>query len=337
MRLFKAVDAHDTVGTNRAVIGPWRHCDWLAPRPGDVLGPLSFGEPTADQFRDDIEARFFAYYLKDEGSLATMPQVMAFETGGAGWRGYAGWPPSVSASARALFLDGDRHLSWTVGSSGIDSYVSDPAKPVPYARRPIGFFTGRGLETDIDHERARSLFIIEDQRFAQDRPDVLTWQSPPLDRDMVLIGSAVLDMFAETSGTDVDWIAQLIDLYPEDNDPRWSGYRLPVTRGALRASLRQGLDAPHAVRQRRTEAYRIEFLDRNHRFRKGHRIMLQLQSSWFPYLARNPQRFVPGAAANSGDFTTVTNRIHRGGTRPSRLLLPLSPAEAGNGSWQPGE
>lgn len=339
MKLFQAMDKNDaggdTKGIHRLTVGPWRHCQWLEPKDGNSLGPLEYGEPTAREFRDDIEARFFAFYLKDKGSLADMPQVMAYETGGGGWKGYASWPPEEQAVSSSFYLGSDNRLAGSPPpTSGVDSYVSDPARPVPYAPRPIPFFTGTGLAPDRDP--ARSLFAVADQRFAGDRPDVLGWTSAPLDTDMVMTGKAVLDFYAATTGSDVDWIVQLIDVYPESNDPTTAGYRLQVARGALRASLRKGLDQPEAVPANQTEHYIVPLESRNHRFAKGHRIMVQLQSSWFPYLARNPQRFMPAAAATRSDFTIVTNEVHRGAATPSRIILPIRPANAPRDDWSPG-
>ena len=195
------------------------------------------------------------------------------------------------------------------------SYVSDPAKPVPYARRPIDFFTGQELVPGDD--KARAKFLLEDQRFVHDRPDVLTWMSPPLAADVVLSGQAVVEFFAATSGTDVDWIVQLVDVHPHNFDPVLSGYRLPVTRGAQRASLRESLSAARAVTPGKVESYRVALEPRQHRFRKGHRVLVQLQSTFFPYLARNPQQFIAPEVATVEDFRTVTNTVRYGSGSPS--------------------
>lgn len=326
LKLFQEMDRNDHSGIHRLTVGPWRHCQWLEPQDGTELGPLRFATPTAREFREDIEARFFAFYLKDKGSLDDMPQVMAYETGdGGGWRSYPNWPDQPQTASQMLYLAPDRMLATKVpDQSGSDSYISDPMRPVPYAPRPIPFFTGSGLTADRDP--GRSLFVVADQRFAGDRPDVVAWTSAPLEEDMVLTGKAVLDLFASTTSTDVDWIVQLIDIYPESHDPSMSGYRLQVSRGALRASLRDGLDKPRAIPPGKTLHYVLPLENRNHRFAKNHRIMVQLQSSWFPYLARNPQKFVPAAKATNADFTVAQIRIFRGEGTASRIALPIRPA-----------
>jgi uncharacterized protein len=324
IRLFQAVDALDRNGSQRAVIGPWNHCRWNDPGPGDRIGPLYFSDATADQFKQ-IEADFFAYYLKNRGSLANMPQVQVFETGrGGGWRGFASWPNKGSAvKEQQWYLNANEQLSVSVANAaGQDSYVSDPAKPVPYARRPIGFFTGEKIVPDDG--KSRALFLLEDQRFVHGRPDVMTWTSEPFAQDTVLDGQAVVEFFAATTGTDIDWIVQLVDVHPDNFDPVMSGYRIPVSRGALRASLRNDLGKPVAVVADQIEKYTIALEARRHRFGKGHRILIQLQSTFFPYLARNPQKFIAAEQATREDFTAVTNTIYRGGDKPSRVRLPIA-------------
>ena len=324
--LFEAADARDDKGAQRAVIGPWNHCMWNRDAPGHGLGPLQFGEPTAEQYRE-LEARFVRYYLKGEGSLRDVPQVTVFETGvGGGWRERKRFPASSSSTRERAFYLGAREklLPRASEGEGRDAYVSDPMKPVPNARRPIDFFTGDDLVPGDG--KARSLFLLEDQRFVHGRPDVMIWMSEPLEEDMVLDGRAVLRFFADTTGTDVDWIAQLVDVHPENFDPVMSGYRIPVTRGALRASLRRDLRTPAPVEPGKTEQYEMALEPRLHRFAKGHRILLQLQSTYFPYLARNPQKFIAPEEATQDDFQRVTNTIHHGGATPSRITLPVVPA-----------
>jgi putative CocE/NonD family hydrolase len=324
VRLFMAMDAIDTQRTNRLMVGPWNHCMWNGAPPGDRIGPVNLGSATADA-QKRIEARFFAHYLKGEGSLEDLPQVIAFETGGGGWRAFDRWP-AAGGGAREYFLGAGQRLEPVLPSAADeDRYVSDPAKPVPYARRPIDFFTGDRLVTGDG--KARALFLLEDQRFVHDRPDVLTWMSPPLEEDVVLSGQPVVEFFAETTGTDVDWIVQLVDVHPHDFDPVLSGYRLPVTRGAQRASLREDLSTPRAVTPGAVVSYEVALEPRQHRFRKGHRILLQLQSTFFPYLARNPQQLIAPEKATVGDFRVVTNTIHHGGATPSRLRIPLDTSQ----------
>lgn len=324
MQLFRAMDEHDAKGTNRLIVGPWSHCMWNDPGPGDRIGPLNLNAPTAEQFKH-WEARFFAHYLKGEGSLDDFPQVLAYRTGGDGWQRHARWP--VADSDLSLYLaDRQRLLAAPPAEPGVDAYVSDPLKPVPYARRPIDFFTGERIVPGDG--RARALFLLEDQRYVQDRPDVLTWMSEPLAEDVVLEGNPVFEFHADTSGTDVDWIVQLVDVHPVTFDAVLSGYRLPVTRGALRASLREDLTRAVPTVPGKVEPYRIRLEARSHRFRAGHRVLVQLQSTYFPYLARNPQQFLPLATASNEDWRVVTNRVHRGSASPSRIVIPRASANA---------
>ncbi len=337
IRLFGAMDAVDKQGDNRLIVGPWRHCQWLRPDSGEKLGNLYFGSPTIKTFREEVEAKWFAWYLKDKGSLSDLPQVVAFETGANQWKSYQSWPPKKGIQNKIYYLADNKRLSQNAGitntSRNYDQYISDPLNPVPYADRPIGFYSGKGLSSTEKNSHARSLFIIADQRFAHDRPDVLTWVSEPLTEDMILNGSAMLELFAETTGSDVDWIAHLIDVYPDDFDEVMSGYRLPVTRGALRASLREDMRTAKAVTPGKVEKYEIGLESRSHRFLKGHRVMLQLQSTWFPYLTRNPQKFIKLSEATDDDFQVVTNKIHRGKAYPSRLELPISPVNKAGKVW----
>ncbi|MEM9987962.1 MAG: CocE/NonD family hydrolase [Pseudomonadota bacterium] len=319
---FEAADKNDRAGKHRAIIGPWNHCMYNQPEPGTSFGPLKFSEPTADQYKE-IEAKFMRYHLKGEGSLRDMPQVQAYETGvGGGWKELRKFP-SQNVKNKAFYFGPSETLSTAEpGAESYGSYISDPLKPVPNAKRPIDFFTGDGMvEGD---GKARSLFLVEDQRFAQGRPDVMVWTSEPLEEDLVINGRTILKMYAESTGTDVDWIAQLIDVYPDNRDPVMSGYRIPVTRGALRASLRNDLRQPEPLQPNVAEEYEIKLEPRLHRFAKGHRIQLQLQSTYFPYLARNPQKFIAPEKATQEDFTVVTNKIHYGGTKASQIILPIS-------------
>ena len=323
-RLFQAVDELDDKEMHRAIIGPWNHCMWDGAGPGDSLGPLKFYSATAEKFKR-VEADFFAFHLKGKGSIQNMPQVQVFETGSGGrWLGLRRWPAKPNPATKTLFLDQNEYLSADQpNSSTFEDYVSDPNKPVPYARRPIGFFGGPDLVPGDGKER--SLFLLEDQRFVHGRPDVLIWVSEPLEHPLVLDGQPVFEFFAETTGTDVDWIVQLVDVYPDDYDPHLSGYRRPVTRGALRASLRKSLKAaPVALVPGQVEEYSIPLEARRHKFAKGHRILISLQSTYFPYLARNPQKLIAPEKATVDDFTKVENRIYQGGSKASRIVLPFS-------------
>ncbi|MEO0412835.1 MAG: CocE/NonD family hydrolase [Pseudomonadota bacterium] len=322
IRLFQAADKLDTSGNQRVIIGPWTHCMWFQPGPGDEIGPYKHGVATIDQFKQ-TEARFFAYHLKNKGDLNDMPQAQIFETGeGGGWRSLETFP-SKDVSQRSFYLGARRQLLNEPGSEGVDQYISDPLNPIPYTPRPIDFFHGETLVPGDG--KARALFLLEDQRFVHGRPDMLIWMSAPLEDDVIIDGQAMLELTAATTGTNVDWIVQLVDVYPDTFDQERSGYRVPVTRGALRASLRKDPRKPEPTLAGEPEEYKIPLEARRHRFSKGHRILVSLQSTFFPYLARNPQQFIAPDQATNEDFRVVTNTVERGGlSSPSRIILPIA-------------
>ena len=200
--------------------------------------------------------------------------------------------------------------------NAFDSYVSDPANPVPYRHRPITLRTGWPT------------WQVEDQRFVHHRPDVLTWSTEPLTEDVVVSGKIIAKLFASTTGTDSDWIVKLIDVYPEkyEPDPTMGGYQLMIAGDVVRARYRTSFEKPAPVAANAVLPYEIPFPANDHVFRKGHRIMVQVQSTWFPVIDRNPQRFVPNIFnARDSDFQKATQRIYRSGTQASHILLPVMP------------
>lgn len=320
LRIYRTLEKNDPRHLNFLVAGPWNHGGWGRGE-GKKLGNIDFGTETSLYFRQKLQAPFFAYYLKDKGKL-NQPEATAFQTGANEWKAYDKWPPRESA-VRNLYFSADHSLSFEkpVSGTGYDSYVSDPAHPVPYRPRPVEptyFPKGSGWYT----------WLLEDQRFAGSRPDVLTLETEPLAQDTVVAGEIEAHLFAATTGTDSDWIVKLIDVYPEDyaKDHKLGGYQLMIANDVLRGRFRRSFERPSAIQPGRVEEYVIDLHSINHRFLKGHRIMVQVQSTWFPVIDRNPQKFVPNIfKAKQSDYQTATQRIYRSSRFPSHLKLMILP------------
>ncbi len=317
MKIYDVLEQSDTAGVNFLVVGPWRHGGW-ARSDGSTLGPVQFGSNTSEYYRQEIEAPFFAYHLKGQGSWR-LEEATTFETGGNRWTTSAAWPPvPPGVTERALYMRGGGALSFEAPrqeGEAYDEYESDPAKPVPYMPRPIpGFWQG-----------GQALWKVTDQRFVHHRPDVLSWETEPLAEDVVVAGRIVANLFASTTGTDADWVVKLIDVYPEDypDDPEMAGYQLMIADDVLRAKFRNGFEQPEAVPAGEVVAYTIDLNSRHHRFRAGHRIMVQVQSTWFPLIDRNPQTFVSIPSATEADYRAATHRVYRSTAHPSHLRVPV--------------
>ena len=320
--IYERLERFDRDHKNFLVVGPWNHGGWNA-REGQKLGNIDFGSPTSRYFRAQIQAPFFAYYLKDRGSLH-QPEALTFEAGDDAWRSYDSWPPKRGVSAKALYFAPNGALSWdppTARRSSLDydSYVSDPAHPVPYRHRPIQATydpRGSGWYT----------WLTEDQRFVDDRPDVLTWKTEPLSSDVTIAGDVMADLFASSSGSDADWIVKLIDVYPENvpNDPKMGGYELMVSNEVLRGRFRKSSEHPTPIAPGEPTEFRYSLHGQSYRFQKGHRIMVQVQSTWFPIIDGNPQTFVPNIfEAKPSDFRRATIRVFRSPQLASHIELPV--------------
>ena len=301
-------------GRNYLVIGPWTHGGWVIYDKGDSIAAIEFGSNTARYFRESIQLPWFNYWLKDKGTL-DMPEVRAFMTGANQWESLDAWPPK-GITERKLYLGADGKLSFTAPTeaTAFDSYVSDPAHPVPYRHRPIR--GGIGWPQ----------WQLEDQRLAHLRPDVLTWVSDTLTQDLTVTGDVVAKLFASTTGTDADWVVKLIDVFPEPypSRPEMGGYQMMVAGEVFRARFRKSYRVPEPVKANEVTPYTIHLRDRNHRFLKGHRMMVQVQSTWFPLIDRNPQKFVPNIfEAKAEDFQVATQKIFRSREAPSHLILPV--------------
>jgi putative CocE/NonD family hydrolase len=320
VEIYELGEQHGPNHSNFLVAGPWNHGGW-AHGDGRRLGPLDFGSDTGQYFRKQIQAPWFAYWLKDKSTLA-FAKAQTFETGSNRWISYDEWPPRDSVS-RTLYLHENGILSFdapaATGDDAFDSYVSDPANPVPYRRRPIlPTYQGPGWAT----------WLLEDQSFLDRRSDVVSWKSAPLAGDLVVAGDIVAHLFASTSGTDSDWIVKLIDAYPQDSRSEGSlaGYELIIADEVFRGRFRSSYEKPKPVAPGEIAEYTIDLHTANHVFLRGHRLMLQVQSTWFPLIDRNPQTFVPNIfLARAEDYRAATQRIYRNQRYPSRIELPVAP------------
>jgi hypothetical protein len=294
------------------VLGPWNHGQWAGTT--HHLGAVDFGAATGDQFRQQIEAPFFAHYLKDQSGY-NLEDTASFQTGTNRWMRYSHWPPK-SSSERSLYLGANGALSFDKPPSdkAFTAYTSDPANPIPYRKRPIEATyapTGSGWRT----------WLVEDQRAYSERKDVATWTTPVLDHDLTVTGDVVADLHASTSGTDSDWVVKLIDVYPTDPAlGKMSGYQLMIVDEIFRGRYRKSYEHPEAIPANETEEYKYSLHGADHVFLKGHRVMVQVQSSWFPLYDRNPQTFVPNImTASPGDYKAAEQRVYA----DSHIELPV--------------
>ena len=303
LKLFRAVEASGPKAPNTLVMGPWRHGGW-ARGDGDKLGNLNFYGKTAEFCRDQIELPFFVTHLKGKKTLDA-PKAWVFQTGTNQWERYDTWPPR-SAAAHKLYLRATGELSFDSGASApsFDEYVSDPARPVPL----IGY-AGEGMPGD---------YMTADQRFAAERTDVLVYQTAALDHDVTIAGPISPALDVSTSGTDSDFVVKLIDVYPPDfPDPnpnpagiRMGGFQQLVRGEPFRGKFRKSMSRPEAFTPGKQDQINFTMPDVCHTFRAGHRIMVQIQSSWFPLTDRNPQVFMDIPKAKALDFHKATNRVY---------------------------
>jgi uncharacterized protein len=323
MKIYEILEKNDPNHLNYLVAGPWNHGGW-ALGPGNSLGAIPFGSDTGAYFRQKIEAAWFAYWLKDKGSLP-LKEALLFQTGSDKWTQFDAWPPK-EAAAHELYFHEDGKLSFDAprysGSQAFDSYVSDPAHPVPYRHRPID------MTYPTDHRGGWPTWLVEDQRFVDNRPDVLTWQTDELKDDITLAGQVTAKLFASTTGSDSDWVVKLIDVYPENYPQDWklSGYELMIADEVFRGRFRNSFEKPEPLTPNAVTPFTIDLHTANHVFKKGHRIMVQVQSTWFPIIDRNPQKFVPNIfEAKESDYQKATQRIYRSKESPSGVVLSIVP------------
>lgn len=321
LKIYELLERHDgPANLNRIVIGPWNHGGW-ARSDGSALGPIRFGMPTARHYQDAIEAPWFRHHLKG-GPDPRLAEATVFETGGNRWVEHGAWPPAMSGPARTLHFHAHGRLGFAApADSGADAWVSDPAKPVPYRERPIlPLYGGSGSTWPI--------WLVDDQRHAESRPDVMVWRSEPLTEDLVVAGNVVADLFVSTTGTDGDWVVKLIDEYPGlvPEQPELGGYQLMIANEVFRARYRESWERPVPMVAGQVTPLTVDLRHAGHRFRKGHRIMVQVQNTWFPLIDRNPQTFVPNIfAARASDFRAATVTLQRSPRFPSGIRLPVLP------------
>ncbi len=308
-----AADSEDEV---YLALGPWNHGEWR----GDAtsLGALDWGEPTGAEFQRDVEAPFFAHYLK--GAPMQLANTTSFQTGTNRWMHYSAWPPTKGVEQRPLYLSTGQTLSFTKPTGeGASRYTADPANPIPYRERPIeATYSPKG-----SHWRT---WLAQDQRPYTQRPDQLTWRTAPLGQTLTVTGDVKADLWAATTGTDADWVVKLIDEYP--TDPKlgtMSGYQLMVSEEIFRGRYRRSFEHPEAIPANAPLEYAWSLHGVDHAFLPGHRVLVEVQSSWFPLYDRNPQTFVPNImTARPGEYRTATQTIFGSAAHPSYLLLPVA-------------
>jgi putative CocE/NonD family hydrolase len=335
-QIFRHAEEHDPDSTNFIVAGPWYHGEWQSPK-GDNIAQITFGgHETAREFRENIQAPFFRYYLHGVGEKPAW-QASTFQSGSNTWRTYNVWPPK-EAKPTKLYLHADGTLSFQApkedqANRSYREYLSDPANPVPYRPRPISPTYPGGDWTTWE---------VADQRFVDNRPDVLTFVGEVLDRDLTVTGPLAANLFASTSGTDSDFVVKLIDVYPQNaQKSAWNseegpkpgqyaqslnGYELPIAMEVRRGRYLNSYEKPEPLTPNQPMEWNIPLRDHDHVFLQGHRIMVQIQSTWFPVIDRNPQKFVPSIyKAAALDFVSATQRIYCSSALPSHVVLPVMP------------
>ena len=336
LHTYRAIERQNPGIFNVLVMGPWDHGGWSF-RDGDWLGTAYFGQKTGDYYRSRLELPFFNHFLKDKGDISAIKEVNLFDTGAHVWRSFDNYEPT-NGKDTALYLTANGGLSFTAprGNGGFNEYVSDPMKPVPYTQK-------------ITRNYPRE-FMTEDQRFASMRPDVLVYQTEPLTEDVTVAGDLKPSLFVSSSGTDSDFVVKLIDVFPDEyNYPlsgsigangqperikppdgsasgtfQTGGYEMLLRGEPMPARFRNGFEKPVVLIPNRAVALQFTMPGITHTFKKGHRIMVQIQSTWFPLVARNPQKFVANYnLATKADFQKATQRVYYGGKTMSAIVLPL--------------
>jgi len=321
---YASTEPKDTANDkNFLVIGPWRHGG--ANGDGSSLGALKFDGDTGRWFRRNVLLPFLDAHLKDQAAAADLAPVTAYETGTNVWKRYSRWPQSCASGcpypSKPLYLGAGAKLSWAQPlSPGYDEYTSDPAKPVTYRLRPI--------RPTYAGDSTWGRWLVDDQRFASDRPDVLTYTSEVLTEPVRIAGQPVAHLFASTSGSDSDWVVKLIDVYPDEvpGNVEMGGYQLPISMDILRGRYAQDPTKPTPIAAGKVVSYTLKLPHANHVFLPKHRIMVQVQSSWFPLYDRNPQTFVDNIFfAKPTDYVKATQRVFHQPDAASFIDLPIAP------------
>ena len=314
LKTYREVEVNNPDTFNVLVMGPWSHGAWSRSG-GERLGDAEFGFKTAEYYREHVEFPFFTHFLKD-GPEPDLPEALVFETGANRWRRFDAWPPQATTKKRIYMREKGR-LAFTppeTATDASDEFISDPAKPVPYTMEISAGWTRKHM--------------TEDQRFAARRPDVLVYTSEVLEDDLTLAGPILADLWVSTTGSDADWVVKLIDVYPselpdsdeESDEPDRGGQQTLVRAEVFRGRFRESYEAPKAFVPDEVSNVSFELQDVLHTFQRGHRVMVQVQSSWFPFVDRNPQTFVPNIfKAKQDDFVKTTHRVHRSKQYPSHV------------------
>ena len=314
--MYAHMEKKDSFNRNYIVLGPWNHGQWGRYN-GDSLGKISFEKNTGMDFRE-LQKKWFDYWLKGIGD-GKFNEATCFQTGNNVWKTYNKWPPK-EVTIKNLYAGANNASSFSkpAGSNGSISYVSDPAHPVPYRMQPIEATYGTG-------SRWRQ-WQVEDQRFVYTRPDVISFTSDSLTDDLIVTGKITAHVFASTTGTDADWIVKLIDVYPDFDQKNllMSQFQLPVAMEVFRGRFRNSFTKPEALIPNKPEEFVIDLHEINHAFKKGHKLMIQIQSTWFPLIDRNPQKFIPNIfEAKESDFTKATHTIYFSSQYPTHIELPV--------------
>jgi putative CocE/NonD family hydrolase len=318
MSIYYTIEQKNPDNKSILVVGPWLHGGWSR-MDGDALGNIRFGSKTGEYFREKVEFPFFLYHLKGKGA-PDLPEALVFETGSNEWRSYDHWPPQF-AREKNLYFHPEGKLSFSPPlqntEDAFDSYISDPDKPVPFSAE---------TRTSQGH-----LWMVEDQRFAASRPDVLVYETDVLEEDVTISGPVIADLFVSTTGTDADWVVKLIDVYPgsaPDNlpnpcDVRMGHFQMLVGADIFRGKYRNSFEKPEPFTPDEVAEIKYDLRDKCHTFKKGHRIMAQVQSTWFPVIDRNPQKFVDIYHAEESDFQKALHKVYRSSAHSSHLKLRI--------------
>jgi uncharacterized protein len=322
--LYKAIEKQSPATDNKIVMGPWSHGQW-GQRDGIQLGNIKFGSNTSIWYQNNIEIPFFNYYLKGKGSNPNFAEALIFFSGANEWRKLPQWPPALMDETPIYFnTNGKLHWNKPAGKNIFSEYVSDPSKPVPY--------------TEDVHQNRTNAYMTDDQRFASRRTDVLTFQTDVLNNDLTLAGPVIADLLVSITGTDADFVVKLIDVFPDDfNYPGaagqqgragagsylMGGYQMLVRGEIMRGKYRNSFETPTPFTPNKVDRVKFDLPDVAHTFKKGHRLMIQVQSSWFPLADRNPQKFVNIYECSEADFQKATIRLYHDGTNSSSIILPI--------------
>ncbi|AWX44479.1 Cocaine esterase [Flagellimonas maritima] len=330
LKVYEQLEKHDSLNLNKLVAGPWYHAGWEDP--DDYYKKIDLGGSVSTYYLEEIQAPWFKYHLKNEGNF-TLPEAKIYKTGKNQWEDFTSWPPKENLKPTKWYLKKDFRLSLdkpTVSDS-YSSYISDPKSPVPYMEGTVpGFWQGGSLGWKADDQ---SVFI--------NREDVLTWVSAPLEENVEISGNIQMRLFAATSGTDCDWIVKLIDVFPTDYNQEientkydMDNFQMLLADEVLRAKFRNNLREPEPVPSNQIVEYKIDLLSKSHSFKKGHRIMIHIQSSWFPLIDMNPQQFIEINKATQRDYKVATQKIYHSKENSSYIELPIIKTPHNNGSYE---